>query len=736
VETPPCSSTRTAVDDEPAPAFTLLPCQFSMCTIAETLLHALQAEGVSEIFGVPGDYTLGFNVAIENMSQASKSCASHVSFVNMCTEESAGFAADAYARLKGMGCCLATFNVGGLKLLNAAASCAAERVPVVFLVGMPGTSERSDDSWKHHGWGHESYDVPRKTFAAMTCATATLDDPFTAASEIARVLQAAKQQQRPVYIELPRDCLNKPLSHSVTAPVLARTAAPALQLQHTFNSWAQRTQQVQVDAAVTALMPLLNTSKSVALVVGVETQRFKLQESVLLLADIIKSNQLARARVHKRTGDDCKDPDEESRGQTRGGVVLATTVLGKSALEEPLPGAARGHCSVGTYLGLVGNPLARSSVEEAGVVLLLGVLPSDTNFRLLGSRLLDPEDEGDSRAAGRTVVRMYDNAFHLKSQGQTLTLRDVPLKALLTGLVTAMHTVQELGFFTFSDSAPAVKTSASMYAPARAPTLALAVNSTVESHQPPSMPLAQFPPIPIRVDAMFDIVRTLLIDTSLSLAATSSTAAASLASTQPLLLIADTGDAIFGSLGLPILPGMRDNYIASVFYLTMGWAIPAAVGAFYAKPDRRPLVFEGDGSFQMSGNEVSTLLRCGSNAIIVLMNNSGYTTQRAVADGGWSDLSAWDYTKVVQAYDTAARDATGASSRLYVAKIHTQSEFTAALHLALSPEFQRKLVLLEVVLSSLDRSAALVAITTIMRADVKAAACTAAAGATTLCTQK
>jgi len=556
-----------------------------MCTIAQTLLHALQDEGVSEIFGVPGDYTLGFNVAISDEARQD------ISFVNMCGEESAGFAADAYARLKGMGCCLATFNAGSLKLLNAAASCAAERVAVVFLVGVPGVKERDDGIWKHHGWGKESYEVPRITFATLTCASAVLDNQFTAAADITRVLKAAKAQQRPVYIELPRDMVNKVVlqkpqdRHQLTS----LPAPPPHQLQHTFESWERRMRQVQVDSAVTALIPLLNTCKSIALVAGVEVQRYKLQEIVLQLAKEIDCNQQA-LQIQAQADVDYKDSSEA--GEQICSVVLATTVLGKSAFVEEGNGGVK---CVGTFLGKVGNPHARAAVEGADVVLLLGVLPSDTNFRLLGSNLLDKDEEIHTEGArDRTVVRLYDNELHLTSCRQKLTLQDVPLHAVLTGLEKGMHKVRELGFFTFSDTeVQPAQAKSHTYEPLPEP----AVAATVVAPLPPVPPLAQYSGVPIRVDAMFDVVRVLLRNMSPQAS---------------LLLIADTGDAIFGSLGLPILPGMQDSFLAPVFYLTMGWAIPAAVGAHYAAPQRRPLVFEGDGSFQMTGQEI----RCVSHVTI------------------------------------------------------------------------------------------------------------------------
>src|SRR5580693_6555668 len=102
-------------------------------TIGEYLIQQLHAHGVEHVFGIPGDYVLGF---YDQLSRSKR-----VSIVNTCDEQGAGFAADAYARVRGLGAVCVTYCVGGLKVANAVAGAFAEKSPVVIISGAPGMKE-------------------------------------------------------------------------------------------------------------------------------------------------------------------------------------------------------------------------------------------------------------------------------------------------------------------------------------------------------------------------------------------------------------------------------------------------------------------------------------------------------------------------------------------------------------------------------------------------------------------
>jgi len=112
------------------------------------------------------------------------------------------------------------------------------------------------------------------------------------------------------------------------------------------------------------------------------------------------------------------------------------------------------------------------------------------------------------------------------------------------------------------------------------------------------------------------------------------------------VIVADTGDSCYGSLFMTV---QRDNgYLAPTFYNTMGFAVPAALGAQLAEPTSRPIVLVGDGAFQMTGLEFSGYVAHGLNPIVVLFNNGGYGMQRIFVDGRFNDIGQWDYGRVIE----------------------------------------------------------------------------------------
>src|ERR1700757_3226293 len=163
-------------------------------TIGQYLIDQLADHGVRHIFGIPGDYVLGF------YDQLSKS---KLRTINTCDEQGAGFAADAYARIRGLGAVCVTYCVGGLKIANTTAEAFAEKSPVVVISGAPGVKEREKNPLLHHKV--REFDTQKKVFEQLTVASTVLSDPQTAFQEIDRVLHAALRYKRPVYIELPRD---------------------------------------------------------------------------------------------------------------------------------------------------------------------------------------------------------------------------------------------------------------------------------------------------------------------------------------------------------------------------------------------------------------------------------------------------------------------------------------------------------------------------------------------------
>ena len=113
----------------------------TQATIGSAVINRLHQLGVRHIFGIPGDYVLSLYQLIER---------SPIRHIGTTREDCAGFAADAYARINGVGAACVTYCVGGLNCVNAIACAYAERSPVILLTGSPGLSERICTPYMHH----------------------------------------------------------------------------------------------------------------------------------------------------------------------------------------------------------------------------------------------------------------------------------------------------------------------------------------------------------------------------------------------------------------------------------------------------------------------------------------------------------------------------------------------------------------------------------------------------------
>src|SRR5207344_337757 len=149
-------------------------------SIGQYLIRRLHDYGVRHVFGIPGDYVLAFYKMLSE---------SPIQPINCTREDCAGFAADAYARVNGIGAVCVTYSVGGLSLCNSIAGAYAEKSPVVVISGAPGVEERRSDPLLHHRVG--SFSTQHEVFQKITVADADLGDPLTAFREIDRCLEAA-----------------------------------------------------------------------------------------------------------------------------------------------------------------------------------------------------------------------------------------------------------------------------------------------------------------------------------------------------------------------------------------------------------------------------------------------------------------------------------------------------------------------------------------------------------------
>jgi len=293
-------------------------------SIGEYLIRRLQDYGLRDVFGIPGDYILSFYSMLEE---------SPIEVYGCTREDCAGYAADAYARLQGLGAVCVTYCVGGLSVCNAIAGAYAEKSPVVMLTGSPGLRERVNNPLLHHKV--RDFRTQVEVFEKLCVASTELTDPVTAFREIDRVLEACARYKRPVYIDLPRDMV---AVRPEPGQPYSRPSEPA--------------DSEGLAEAVAETAALLAAAERPVILAGVEVHRFGLQDRVLALAETT-------------------------------GIPIAATLLGKSVVRETHPLYA------GIYEGAMGRAEVTEFVEGSDCILILGAFMTDLNLGLDTGKL-DP----------------------------------------------------------------------------------------------------------------------------------------------------------------------------------------------------------------------------------------------------------------------------------------------------------------------------------------------------------
>ena len=505
-------------------------------SIAAYLIERLYACGVRHVFGVPGDYVLGF---LHELTRGP------LQVINTCDEQGAGFAADAYARLRGLGVVCVTYCVGGLKVANTTAQAFAEKSPVVVISGAPGTGERIKNPLLHHRV--RDFDTQLKVFEQLTVAATVLNDPQTAFREIDRVLTAALRYKRPVYIELPRDM--------VSAPGLpAHTPAP---LQDSSDPDA-------LHEALAEAAQMINAARQPVLIAGVELHRFGLQDELVELIETLN-------------------------------MPTAASIQSKSVLAEQHP------LFLGIYEGAIGQEAVRAYVESSDCVILLGAFMSDIDLGIDTARL----DQGRSIyvTSEKTSIRYH-------------SYENIRLDEFMRGLLTAGIRRRDPGPIPHP-AAPA--------------------------------PFTVVPGQPVTVRRLFQRLNSFLDD--------------------EMVVIADPGDAMFA--GVDLFIQSRTEFLSPAYYTSLGFAVPASLGVQLANPELRPLVLVGDGAFQMTGMELSTVARFHLTPIVVVLNNRGYGTERPMQDGSFNDVQLWQFSRIPEIL--------GAGKGF---DVHTEDDLDAALRAA------------------------------------------------------
>ena len=532
-------------------------------TVGRYLIQRLQEIGLHHIFGVPGDYVLDFMDRILE---------SNIQFIGNCNELNAGYAADAYARISGIGAICVTYGVGGLSAINAASGAYAERVPVVFISGAPNSAQRLAHTHMHHL--ATTYDMQLDMYRKVTVDSVQLTSPHTAPAEIDRVLGNCLFEKLPVYIEIPVDMVNAPCSPPIAISLLRERSSDTAALAE----------------CVRETMAIINSANNPVILAGVEVHRFGLADHLLTLIE-------------------------------KSGIPFATTIDGKSVLPESHPQF------MGVYLGALSREVITRQLEESDGILSFGAFATDVNTGGFTAHL--PEQNLIRAHLKKVKIgRHYYDHVYLGDFIQALTEALEP-RACLSSHPCNPHSF--IGAYTLA------------------------------------------PDKPLRVARFYDRLNRFL--------------------DKDMVLLAETGDALFAASELCIEEA--ENFISQAYYLSIGYTLPAALGICLARPQKRVILLQGDGSFQMTVQELSTLLRYKCKPIIFLLNNDGYLIERLIHDGPYNNIQQWQYHKLPEVFGGDA----------IPLEVSTEGDLEEALNIAAS--HQEKLIFINLHLPPNEGSEAL-----------------------------
>jgi indolepyruvate decarboxylase len=492
-------------------------------TVAEYLLTRLKEIGVDHLFGVPGDFVLGF------FNQVLKS---DLKYVGTCNELNAAYAADGYARIRGIGAFSSTYGVGELSAINGVAGAFAEKVPVVVITGSPATINFHTRPLLHHTLG--DYQIPLRMYENITVASTQLVSGETAPAEIDRVLSACLVHQQPVYISLPSDV------------VMMKCDRPNAFI---FPTPARSDQHALGEAIKEAFGMLTKAQKPVVIADG-ELIRFKLQEE---FADFLDKT----------------------------GFPYVTMKLGKTVLSEHHPQF------IGLFEGDRSRDYVRERVESADCILQLGALMTDLNTGGFTMNLDDSKTISANTHSVKIKNRYYENVYlhdFILGLTEKLSRRDPATLEIQCASECCMH------------------------------------RNTQPYHPDASKPLT--------IKRFFDRMSHFIENNS--------------------IVIAETGVSLFSAAEMLMPEG--STFIGQTFYGSIGYTVGATLGAGIAAQNRRVVLFIGDGSFQVTCQDLSTMIRNRLKPIIFLINNEGYTIERMISDHPYNDIQQWRYHKLVDVF--------------------------------------------------------------------------------------
>ncbi len=293
-------------------------------TVADYIVGRLAREGITDCFGVAGDFAFKLCDAVAR-SEA-------IRWIGCSNELDAAYAADGYARVRGCSMLMTTYAVGELSALNGVMGAKAERSCVFHVVGMPTMRSQRVRQIVHHTLGDGEFQNFANISAQAACVSAVIT-PDNCVHEMERVIATARAESRPAYILVASDYAITPVAATDPAPYPKPASGPDLA------------------TAVAAITERIEGARSLAVLGAYTVSRFKLQRSLRALIETL-------------------------------GCPFAAMAMDKGVLSEAHPQF------VGTYSGAASSPAVREAVEGADLVIDAGgVSFNDINTSAYSSRI-------------------------------------------------------------------------------------------------------------------------------------------------------------------------------------------------------------------------------------------------------------------------------------------------------------------------------------------------------------
>ncbi|KAF8908910.1 thiamine diphosphate-binding protein [Gymnopilus junonius] len=494
-------------------------------SIGDYLLTRLVQLG--SMFGVPGDFNLGFLDLVEDHPR--------IDWVGNCNELNAAYAADGYARIKegSLGVVTTTFGVGELSAINGIAGAFSEMVPVLHIVGVPSTAQQKKKPVLHHTLGDGRYDAYGKAAAQFSVYNAEILDKVNAAHQIDRAITICITQARPVYLTLPTDMvLQEVSSERLNIPLSNEPQInPPLKEEFVLQTIHERVQEADGDVVV------------------------------IVDACVIRHG--------------VRDEVQDFLGET--GFPVYATPMGKTAINENYKRYG------GIYIGSLTSPAIKDKVENAKLIISIGSLATDFNTGNFSYKI---------------PTHRHIELHSTYTQVQYARFDDVGMKQLLPKLT------RKLSFF----SSTASKIEVPLFV------------KPVPNEESPTITHSWFWP---RVGSFF----------------------------KPKdIIVTETGTANFGILDVP-LP--EDTLLVNqILWGSIGWSVGSCLGVALAAQTigrDRVILFVGDGSLQLTVQEISTMIKKGLKPIIFVLNNKGYSIEKFIhgKHRRYNDISQWNWKSIL-----------------------------------------------------------------------------------------